>query len=79
MENTPKQFRGSLYVESPHIFGCLQKSWFRRALGKIVIMPHFTFKTLLFWTTNLWVFLLIMHLETQMLYTHRDDAILKHI
>lgn len=40
----------------------------------------FYFKTLFIWTTNSRVFLLVMHLETQMLWNpHRDDAILEYI
>lgn len=48
--------------------------------GKILAMPSFTFKTLPVWTINSRVFLLVMHLETQMLWNpHRDDAILEYI
>lgn len=68
MENTPKQVDGALYVQLLHAH-----PWFPgivlvyvSGLGNTLITFPFTFKTLLVWTTNSRVFLLVMHLETQM-------------
>lgn len=64
MENTPKQFSGSLYVELAHICLLLPAIVLVYVSGpsKMVGVSPFTFKTRLVWTTNSRVFLLIKHL-----------------